>query len=80
MSEVNPDEKGARHPILIDLGKQKKKHVKKLRKGRGKLMEDIGEVVERLVAEGEVEAGAQPIVIVVRQKDKDKGWAGMRVF
>lgn len=79
MSDDKNDEKGARQPLVIELSKQKRKDVKKLRKGKGKLMGEIGEAIDTLVANGQLEPGAQPIVIVVREKD-DRKLYGMRLF
>lgn len=61
-------------PILIDLGRKKRKAVKKLRKGRGKLMDDIGEVIAELKSEGAVAEGAQVVVVVVREKRRRPGF------
>lgn len=60
----------ANAPVLIDLGKKRRKNVKKLRKGRGKLMDDIGQVIAELKSEGTVAEGAQVVVVVVREKDR----------
>lgn len=60
-------------PILIDLGKKKRKAVKKLRKGRGRLMDDIGEVVAGLKSEGTIADTAQVVVVVVREKRRSRG-------
>ena len=58
-------------PIVIDLGSRSRKQVKKLRRGQGKLMDRLAMVVEELKHSGTVAAGAQPIVIVVKEKRKD---------
>jgi hypothetical protein len=42
--------------------------LKRLRKGRGKLVGRIDQIVADLVEAGTVKAGAQPIVIVVRER------------
>jgi hypothetical protein len=42
--------------------------VKRLRKGRGKLVGRVDRIVADLVAAGTLEAGVQPVVIVVREK------------
>lgn len=39
--------------------------IKKLRKGKGKLYRDIEAVVDDMMKDGTVKAGAQPIVIIV---------------
>jgi hypothetical protein len=61
------------NPIVIDLGKQKRKRIRRLRKGRGRLMARIIDTHAQLKATGVCEESAQPIVIVVRQKKK-RGW------
>ena len=57
-------------PIVLDLGKRSRKQVRRLRKGTGKLMDKISELVGDLKADGTVAADAQPIIIVVRPKRK----------
>lgn len=58
----------SKDPVVVDLGKQKKKQVKKLRKGQGGLMRDVQDVIAELRAAGTIEASSQPVVIVVREK------------
>jgi hypothetical protein len=60
--------KGA--PILIDLGKQRRKAIKALRRGDGVLMEEIGAALDKLRASGAVAEGAQMVVVVVRPKKR----------
>jgi len=60
------------HPtVFVDLGKQKRKRVKKLRKGKGPLMGKVEDVIEELRNSGTLTGDAQPVVIVVRQKKKN---------
>ena len=55
--------------LVVDLGKrQSPKQLKRLRKGRGELVGRIDQIVNDLVEAGTVKAGAQPIVIVVRER------------
>ncbi|MCB9765668.1 MAG: hypothetical protein H6739_38195 [Alphaproteobacteria bacterium] len=54
--------------VVVDLGKQKGKHVKRLRKGKGKLMDDVHAAVEELRGDGLLAAGAQTVVVVVERK------------
>src|SRR5262245_49308874 len=55
--------------VLVELGKrQSPKQIRKLRKGRGKLMRRIHTIVEELTAAGTVSGKAQPVVIVVREE------------
>ena len=55
-------------PIIIDLGKKKRKRVKRLRKGRGRLVDNVYDAVDRLRERGEIAADAQPVIVIVRQK------------
>jgi hypothetical protein len=57
-------------PIIVDLGKKRRKQIKELRQGRGVLMEEINQVIEELRTTGSLSASAQPIVVVVRPKRK----------
>ena len=60
-------------PIIIDLGKQKRKKVKRLRKGGGSLMDDVQGAVEVLQEDGKVAAAAQIVFVVVEEKP-EKAW------
>jgi hypothetical protein len=57
-------------PIVLDLGKKSRKQVRRLRKGRGKLMDRIADVIQDLKADGSITTSAQPVIIVVRQRAK----------
>lgn len=55
-------------PVIIDLGKRRRKQVKKLRRGEGKLLNDVNGAVEELRTAGTLGADTQPVIIVVREK------------
>ena len=69
-------------PVIVDIGKQKRKAVKKLVKGEGPLIGEIESVINDLKAAGTVGENAQPVVIVVRPKArkaaKGMGWMAGR--
>lgn len=62
-------------PIIIDLGKQRPKHIKRLKRGQGKLWDEVVDVIDEVnlqlgeEAEGKV---LVPIVMVYRKKGKRK--------
>jgi Family of unknown function (DUF6200) len=57
--------------VIVDLGKrQTPKQVRRLRKGRGKLLQRIDGIVDELVQAGTIKANAQPVVIVVREEPR----------
>ncbi len=69
MSDETNETAQSQEMIVVDLNKrQTKKRIKKLRKGRGKLLGQIGEVISELQETGTIGADAQPVVIVVREK------------
>ena len=58
----------AKAPVIIDLGKHRRKRIKKLRKGEGALADEIKGCVEELKAAGTLAGDAQTVVVIVQQK------------
>ena len=57
--------------VVVDVGKKyRRKHIRRLRKGRGKLMGRIEDLIAGLREEKAIDENAQPVVIVVREKSK----------
>lgn len=73
-NEIQTSEATTRNPIVVDLGKHKKKQIKRLRKGKGGLMDDVGELLTELKHNGVIDEGAQPVIVVVREKDEKARW------
>ena len=70
-------------PIIIDLGKVKRKRIKALKKGRGRLVDEVAEVLEEVRASlGDDGAGKQlvPIVMIYRRKRRKKKYEGFFPF
>lgn len=64
----------ALEPIILDMGKKTRKQVRKLRKGKpGRLMNRVEEAVEHLRENGAIGKDVQPIVIVVKEKKRNRG-------
>ena len=62
-------------PVLIDLGKVKRKHAKQLKNGEGPLTADVSDAVQMAVAElGDLPAGAVivPVVVLCERKPKSQ--------
>jgi soluble P-type ATPase len=55
-------------PIIVDLGKKRRKLVKRLRGGTGKLMDQVNETLQELKNAGTIGATAQPVIVVVRER------------
>jgi hypothetical protein len=70
-------------PVILDLGKTKKKNVKRLRQGRGKLLGDIDDAMKEISASlGEQGNGKQlvPVVLIYRKKTKRSKGGGLFPF
>jgi uncharacterized protein DUF6200 len=55
--------------VLVDLGKQSRKRLKRLRRGEGRLMDEVAETMRRLREAGEIDANATPVVFIAREKE-----------
>jgi hypothetical protein len=63
-----PEGSKTRDLIVLDLGDQKTKSIDRLRKGRGKLMDEVNECISELQSSGAIGANVQPIVVVVSER------------
>ena len=59
-------------PIVINLGKQKKKDIKKLKKGEGKLLAEVKTTIEEVKSKIKIDNQGQttlvPIVLLYKEK------------
>jgi Family of unknown function (DUF6200) len=68
-------------PVVLDMGKQRRKQIKDLRRGKGKLMDEISGAIQELRVAGTVSAGAQPVIVVLQQKRRRRsGLVPMNMF
>ena len=66
-------------PIVMDLGKTKKKKIKRLKRGRGALLDDVHQAISMVKSrQGEALKGKAcvPIVLVYKKKKKKRKWKG----
>jgi uncharacterized protein (UPF0335 family) len=73
---VKPEGKN-RDMIVVDLGSKSRKQVKRLRKGKGKLMDKVNECITELKSSGTITGVVQPVVIVVKEKASMPSFMGM---
>jgi len=66
-----------RDTIIVDLGSKKNKDIKKLRKGKGKLMDKVNQALNELKASGTISGSVQPVVVVVKEKVSTPNVMGM---
>jgi Family of unknown function (DUF6200) len=60
-------------PIIIDLGKKSRKHVRKLRKGKpGRLLNKVQQVISEISEAGALPSSTQTVVVIVRERSKNK--------
>jgi hypothetical protein len=57
-------------PVVVDLGKEKSKTLRALKKGEGKLVAEVARIVEEVRAKSSELAGKElvPVVIIYRKK------------
>jgi hypothetical protein len=67
-------------PLVINLGRASRKRVRALEEGRGELVEDLSEVMERVRAElgGDAEQYTLVPVVIVYKRKKDKAHKSRR--
>jgi hypothetical protein len=58
---------------VISIGKKSRKKIRKLQKGQGPLILEIEDAVRQLQDSGTLAAGAQTVVVVVKEKPKISG-------
>jgi hypothetical protein len=62
--------------VVVELSRRRSpEQVRRLRKGRGKLLMDIEDAVDELVKSGTIKSGTQPVVVVVREATLPLLWA-----
>jgi hypothetical protein len=67
-------------PVVIDLGSRKKKAIKRLKDGRGKLMSEVALALEQVrggLSDGDQGSQIVPVVIIYKKKKKKGGGKGM---
>lgn len=67
---------GITRPIIIDLGKRRRKRIKRLKRGRGRLMGEVYQAVDDVKASlGDDAEGKEfvPVVMIYRRKRRKRG-------
>lgn len=64
------------NPLIVDLGKKRRKDVKRLRNGKGKLFDKVTSTLQELKSAGTISGTAEPVVVIVREKPK-RGRSGL---
>ncbi len=64
-------------PVIVDLGKQNKKKIRRLRKGKGTLFSKVLETHAELKTHGVGESNSPIIVVVNEKKRRRLRWRGL---
>jgi hypothetical protein len=59
-------------PIVLDLGKHKRKAIKRLQRGQGRLLEEALSSIQEMQRAGTIPSAVQPVILVVRQKSRNQ--------
>ena len=54
--------------LLVDLGKESRKQIKRLRNGTGKLVSEVQNCIQELRTAGTLSESSQPVIVIVREK------------
>lgn len=65
MSDTSSD-----RTVVIDLGKKKRKQVRRLQKGGGALLDRVQEAIAELRSQGQLSAQSETVVVVVEKKPR----------
>jgi len=60
--------------VVVDIGKRKRKQVRDLKKGSGKLVGRIEEAIAQMKTDGTLGPAAQTVVVIVEKKRRPVGW------
>jgi|SwirhirootsSR2_FD_contig_31_10232194_length_293_multi_3_in_0_out_0_1 hypothetical protein len=58
----------SQNPLIVDLGKKRRRDVRRLRKGRGKLYDKVTNTLQELRTAGTISSSAESVVVIVREK------------
>lgn len=60
--------------VVLDLGSRRSREIRRLRRGRGRLMRRVSDTIEQLKQNDEIDASSQIVVVVVKQKRRSRSW------
>ena len=70
------DDSSTGQTIVLDFGSKSRRKIKRLRKGQGALMDRVNETVAELKHNQSIPASAAVVVVVVKQRNRNKGIFG----
>ena len=77
-TNAQPDEAEVLMPIIVSLGKKSKKQIKRLKRGKGRTMDDVMDVIEQVQANlGEQATGKVLVPVVILYRKKQRRFRGL---
>jgi hypothetical protein len=70
-------------PVLVDLGKKRRKQIKQLKRGKGPLVAEVADVIEQVRSElGNEVAGKTvlPVVLIYERKRRRRSFSSLPIF
>lgn len=67
-------------PVIVNVGKKRRKAIKSLKRGRGRLMDEVSQVISEVragLAPGEESKELVPIVVIYQKKSKKRRRRGL---
>ncbi|MBV9678815.1 MAG: hypothetical protein JO185_20935 [Acidobacteriaceae bacterium] len=55
-------------PVVVKMGRQSAKRIKKLAKGRGRLLDKVMTAISEMQRNGTIMSGAQPVIVLVKEE------------
>ena len=67
-------------PVIVDLGKKSKKAIRKLKRGTGKLMDEVDDAIDQVrahLSEADKDKQIIPVLVIYQRKRKGGGRRGL---
>ncbi len=64
----NDTSRTTRDAIIVDLGRKSGKLIKRLRRGKGKLIDEVNHSLNELRTAGAITGTVQPVIVVIKEK------------
>jgi hypothetical protein len=71
-TDTKPATPATSNPLIVDLGKKRRRDVKRLRNGKGKLFDRVTTTLQELKTAGTISGSAEPVVVIVREKPRKR--------
>lgn len=76
LAKKSDDSSAQSQTIVLDFGSKSRRKIKRLRKGQGALMDRVNETVAEFKRSSTIPDNAAVVVVVVKQRNRNKGIFG----